>query len=387
MSSFIVPELAENFMHQKILQFGQTKPDQNAVNFLNENTDIANSYNFGELANGSRAIAFHIKEVLKLNAGDRLLLVYPPGSDFLFAFFACLMVGVIAVPVYPPDPSKIRKDGHTFNLIRENCGSAYALTSNLFSSFLKYNDIKQFFIGGNNSLKELQWVVTDKMISDRNSPMLPLEDVFQPHSDDVAYLQYTSGSTSVPKGVMVSFGNLRACIMNSLESFEWDGITLEAFSWLPQYHDLGLLMLLIPLSVGHTIFFMSPFDFIRNPLIWIDGLSRYKITNSAAPNFAYALSVRKFNEILKSKTSCSCHSNWATHYKSTLNLSTLRSFVNSAEPVMKSTVELFENTFAAYGLPSNVVGPYYGLAEHVLYVAGPNRLHTSVIVDKGILET
>jgi acyl-CoA synthetase (AMP-forming)/AMP-acid ligase II/acyl carrier protein len=365
-----------------LIEQGSLRGDTNCINFVNENVEVEVAYSFQDLVVKSKAIAYHLIHKLSLKAGDRVLLVYPPSLDFIIAFFGCLMVGVVAVPVYPPDPTKMKKDTRIFNSIKDNSGAVYALSSNLYTTAVKVAGLKNFIVGGESALSELQWVITDPLINGSGHPLWDDSKIFKPSKDDLAFLQYTSGSTSEPKGVMVSHENMFWNMTFMADSFEWlpsQNPNDILFSWLPQYHDMGLLSYLGPICYGCKIYILSPITFIKNPTTWIDGLSKFKATHTSAPNFAYLLAVRKFNDRLKDPK-------WQERCK-TLDFSSLQVLINAAEPVLKSSIDIFENTFEKYGMKRKIIVPYYGLAENVIYVSGPGKGHTHVVIDKVIMET
>lgn len=191
---------------------------------------------------------------------------------------------------------------------------------------------------------------------------------FSPSTDDVAFLQYTSGSTSEPKGVMITHGNLAhnlSIITNELQATD-DTIVV---SWLPQYHDMGLIgSYLGVLYCGGSGYYLSPLSFLQRPMVWMEAVSKYKATHLQAPNFAFALTARKYTPSDSTK----------------LDLTSVRHVINAAEPVDEESIDAFVKTFGPFGFGEDVIFPTYGLAEHTVFVCsgGKQRLW----VDKQALE-
>jgi acyl-CoA synthetase (AMP-forming)/AMP-acid ligase II len=232
-----------------------------------------------------------------LQKGDRVLLVYLPSLHFIVAFFACLKAGMIAVPVFPPDPRKKKNDLNMFPSIQRNCGAKIALTETSYNFAKKIGDIQRVFAkkGEYDWPSYIQWIVTDHVAVD---PLVAENRLWPiPALTDIAFLQYTSGSTSEPKGVMITHGNLNSnlhMITKSLAASE----TTVVVSWLPQYHDMGLIgSYLGACHCGGSGVYMEPFTFVKNPNVWIRAISKYKATHLQAPNFAFALTARKFQAL------------------------------------------------------------------------------------------
>jgi acyl-CoA synthetase (AMP-forming)/AMP-acid ligase II len=176
---------------------------------------------------------------LPLKRGDRVLLVFFPGLDFTVSLIACFKAGLIAVPVFPPDPRKLKKDLHHFDSIQKSCDATIALTNAQFNFIKRLEDIKNFF--SNISWPHLKWVEIDEYLrKGKRYAAIPDLDRVYPSPEVVSFLQYTSGSTSEPKGVMISHGNLA----HNLTLITTDGQASQSsvcVSWLPQYHDMGLI--------------------------------------------------------------------------------------------------------------------------------------------------
>mmetsp|Transcript_134 Transcript_134/g.153 ORF Transcript_134/g.153 Transcript_134/m.153 type:complete len:1054 (-) Transcript_134:272-3433(-) len=343
------------------------QPEKQLFTFLDDAGQELVNVSYKDLTQQSNVLAQKLlsPDGIGVKSGDRVLLVYPPSLDFIIAFLACVRAGVIAVPVFPPDPRKLKKDLYMFKAIQGNCEAQVALTSSIYNYAKKMSDIKGFFSQG-ESWPTLNWVVTDTLFTEAPSGAFD----FKPPSDtDIAFLQYTSGSTSEPKGVMITHGNLKnnlKLIITGLSAVD-DTVVV---SWLPQYHDMGLIgSYLGCLYCGGSGYYMSPVTFIRNPPLWVELISKYGGTHMQAPNFAYGLVARKF---------------LAKNPHPQIDLSSVRHMINGAEPIDSLTMDRFYAVFEKYGLKHGVVYPTYGLAEHTVYVCsnGSQRL----VLDKDALE-
>lgn len=312
---------------------------------------------------------------LGLQQGDRVLLVYPPGLDFIVAFLACLRAGVVAVPVYPPDPRKMKKDISMFVAVTHNCQAQTALTCSLYYNVKKIAAIKdKFSFSGAAAWPEhLAWVVTDDLVDAKGIDPSKHWLKQTPAAESVAFLQYTSGSTSTPKGVVLSHGNLNHNL-RTISSALHAGRDTVVVSWLPQYHDMGLIgAYLGTIFNGGTGVYLSPFSFIRDPCLWLRLVSKYRATHLQAPNFAYSLLARKADRLTVGLGS-----------GERVDLSSVRHMINGAEPIQGDAIDAFYRAFIPFGLPEGVVKPTYGLAEHTVYVCGGGQQR--LWVDKQALE-
>lgn len=314
------------------------QPHQTAYIFLQDGEIESASLTYQELDIQARAIAAYLQSQ---NAeGQRALLLYPPGLEFISAFFGCLYAGVIAVPAYPPRPNQ--KMSRLQSIISD-VQSSIALTSNLILA-----DIESRL----NEQKEsaaMHLLATDRIAKDLATNWQQPEI----SSDTLAFLQYTSGSTSTPKGVMVSHRNLLHTLADLHVGWKHTPESVMV-NWLPTFHDLGLIYgVLEPLHFGFLCYLMPPASFLQKPLRWLEAISRYGGTHSAAPNFAYDLCVSKISE----------------EQKANLDLSTWQMALNAAEPISPATLERFIKAFAVYGFQADTLCPGYGLAETTLKVS------------------
>jgi acyl-CoA synthetase (AMP-forming)/AMP-acid ligase II len=318
----------------------QNQPEQKAYAFLlrdGEKEEISLTY--PELDQKARAIASHLQSLGV--SGERALLLYPPGLDFITAFLGCLYAGVVAVPAYPP-----RKNMNFLRLqaiITDAQATVVLTTSSLLA------DLGSQW-AENPELPTMHWLSTDDIDSNLSS------DWQEPRleKDTLAFLQYTSGSTGTPKGVMISHGNLLSNQRAIKIGFGHTDKTIFV-GWLPLFHDMGLIgNVLQPLYLGIPSILMSPVAFLQKPLRWLQAISRYKATTSGGPNFAYDLCVRKITPEERSR----------------LDLSRWEVAFNGAEPVRSETLERFANYFAECGFRKEALYPCYGMAETTLFVSG-----------------
>lgn len=289
--------------------------------------------------------------------------MYPPSLDFIVAFLACLKVGVVAVPVFPPNPAR-RDTLQMFSKITESSGSRFALTSKEYNHIKKLAGIKdvltRFKRPGGSWPENLTWISTDDRSSPSNMAEIP---ALTPQDSDLAFLQYTSGSTSEPKGVMITHGNLAHNLTMIIAELKATRDTVVV-SWLPQYHDMGLIgSYLGIIYCGGTGFYLSPISFLQRPMLWMESVSKYQATHLQAPNFAFKLTSRKFRPV--------------DYVNKPLNFERVRHIINAAEPVDEDSMEAFYEAFGPFGL-KRVIFPTYGLAEHTVFVCSGGKQILSV---------
>ncbi|MGO9606247.1 MAG: fatty acyl-AMP ligase [Candidatus Binataceae bacterium] len=277
-------------------------------------------------------------------SGERALLLFPAGLEFIPAFFGCLYAGVIAVPLPPPNMAQPQRTLPRLRTIANDAQPTLVLTT---SSIL--SKVQSLFAQA-PELQAMHWLAIDKVIDSA------AQDWKDPGatSNSLALLQYTSGSTAVPRGVMVSHGNL---LENSAHISQSFGINSETVSvtWLPVFHDMGLTNGIIqPLYGGRQCVLMPPQSFLQRPVRWLQAVSHYKASISGGPNFAYELCARKITPEQRSALDLS---NWTVAY-------------NGAEPVRADTLKRFAAAFESCGFRPNFFYPCYGLAEATLIVSG-----------------
>lgn len=332
-------ERTEETLVELLQKRAQEQPDSTAYIFLKDGETESNRLLYKELDSAARAIAYYLQELCQ--AGDRALLLYPSGLEFIAAFFGCLYAGVVAVPAYPP---KRNQKMTRLQAIVSDAGATVALTT---GALLK--NIENRF-AGEEDLTSLRCVATDNIDNIVGSSELRREAT----PETLALLQYTSGSTGKPKGVMVSHGNL---LHNSemLRLGFGNSQKTVYVGWLPLFHDMGLIAnVLQALYLGSPCILMSPGAFIQQPRRWLQAISRYKGTTSGGPNFAYDLCVNKITP----------------EEKANLDLSSWEVAFNGAEPVRSETLEQFTRTFADCGFRRETFYPCYGMAETTVFVSG-----------------
>jgi 8-amino-7-oxononanoate synthase/acyl carrier protein len=286
--------------------------------------------------------------------GQRALLLYPPGLDFIATFFGCQYADVIAVPTYPP---RMNRAPSRIQAIVADAGATVALATDAVLERIRP------LIDQTSDLKGLRWLSTDRIAhgADQGHELRWQRPGIT--GDTLAFLQYTSGSTGTPKGVMLSHSNLMHNSALIAHAFEHTRSASGVF-WLPSYHDMGLVGgILQPLYVGRPNILMSPMAFLQRPVRWLQAISRYRGTTSGGPDFAFDLCVRKVTP----------------NERATLDLSSWTVAFNGAEPVRAETLERFAETFAPCGFRPEAFYPCYGLAEATLLVSGGYKTAPPVV--------
>ncbi|HEX2225194.1 MAG TPA: AMP-binding protein, partial [Thermoanaerobaculia bacterium] len=329
-------------------------PDRVAYVFLQDGEAETARLTYRDLDERARAVAARLQQE-RAEPGDRALLLFPPGLEFLEAFFGCLYAGVIAVPSYPPRPGR---EQPRLRSIVEDSRPRFALAT---AGIAAKAPVFAHAADGEPAFAGLRWIVTEEI------PSGLAEGWREPEvsGETLAFLQYTSGSTADPKGVEVSHGNLLFMEDVIRRAFELDEQSVIV-GWLPVYHDMGLIgNVLQPLYVGAACVLMSPVAFLRRPRRWLEAISRYRGTTGGGPNFAYDLCVERIPE----------------SERAGLDLSSWRVAYNGAEPVRASTLERFAEAFAPYGFRPESFLPCYGLAEATLLVSGTVRPQGPQVVE------
>ncbi len=342
-----------NFL-ERLRYWAVAQPDKPAFRFLDKSgnghdgQDDVEVVSYAQLDERARAVA--AKLVSMGFAGKRALLMYPPGLEFVVAFFACYYADITPVPAYPP---RRNRNMERINAISDDAQPAVALTVSLIVKRWQES------VRTDSRLGHIPWVATEEI------PLELANDWIQPHisSSDLGLIQYTSGSTGTPKGVMLSHENLIANCRMITRAFEVQRGG-AACSWLPVYHDMGLVGgILNPLYCGIPDTLMSPVAFLTKPIRWLRAISRFKATYSGGPNFAYAWCTMKIRpEQCKG-----------------LDLSDWQLAFNGAEPVSAEVMERFSDKFAPYGFQAKAFYPCYGMAETTLIVTGGSK-HLAPII-------
>lgn len=277
-------------------------------------------------------------------SGERALLLYPPGLAYIAAFMGCLFANVVAVPAYPPDPTRLNRTLPRLQAIAADSQAKIVLTTR------PVLQMASFLFGYAPDLKALDWLATDTA----DKALMTAWQQPSINQDSLAFLQYTSGSTAAAKGTMLTHGNLCYNLAQIHQRFGHSENS-QGVIWLPPYHDMGLIGgILQPLYGDFPVVLMSPIDFLKRPFRWLQAVSRYQATTSGGPNFAYELCVRKITP----------------EQRATLDLSHWDVAFNGAEAVRHDTMRRFAEAFALAGFRYQAFYPCYGLAEATLIATG-----------------
>lgn len=320
-------------------------PEQTAFVYVDED-DSEQRWTYADLGRRTAAAAATIAAAS--SPGDRAVLAYPPGLDFIAAFLGCMQAGVLPTPATYPKP---RRPLPRLDAIARDCSPNLALTT---QQALEKIQIDQ----QSTAVQALQWIATDGLPAHDAPVVAP-----QRQPDQPAFLQYTSGSTSDPRGVIVTHGNLLHNLELIRQGFDIpqpasQKTPASGVFWLPAYHDMGLIGgVLTPIYVGGASYLIAPTAFLRRPLIWLEWLSRTGAAISGAPNFAYDLCVDKSNP----------------EQRAQLDLSRWELAFCGAEPVREATLRRFADAFAPANFRPEAFYPCYGLAEATLMVSGGKR--------------
>ncbi len=331
---------ADSSLFERLIYWSLALPDHVAFRFLNDGEDDVTELTYSELDRRAKAIGAEL--VAQGLKGRPALLLFPPGLEFVEAFFGCHYAGVIPVPAYPP---RRNRNMGRINAISENCQAAVAL------SVREVISRNEGMLDDAPSLQQIPWIAVEEipqeLASDWVKPKIQM--------DDLGLIQYTSGSTGTPKGVMLTHRNLTANCKMITALFGQTREDSSGVSWLPLYHDMGLIGgVLEPLYLGGSMTLMSPVAFLTRPLRWLKAVSKYKCTISGAPNFAYELCAQKIpDEELDS-----------------LDLTSWKVAFNGAEPIRAETLRRFTEKFKRCGFEHETHYPCYGMAETTLIVTG-----------------
>jgi len=314
-------------------------PDGEAYLFLEDGEHEGRRLTYSGLERRSRALGRWLSQQVPI--GSRVLLLLPSGLEFIGAFLGCLYAGMAAVPAYPPDQGRVSRTLPRLRSILQDAHPSVVLTTHELLAAMEHVQVPE--------LRGVYWLAMDNLdleaAGDWKSPALDREGL--------AFLQYTSGSTATPKGVRVSHANLLHTLADSDVGLDHTPQSVMV-TWLPAFHDLGLIYgLLLPLWAGFRCVMLPPASFLQRPLRWLEALSRYRGTHSAAPNFAYGLCVEKST----------------VEQRRQLDLSSWRVTLNAAEPIRRVTEQRFTEAFAPCGFRPETFCHAYGLAEFTVKVS------------------
>lgn len=338
-------------------------PDELAFRLIEHGEDDR-TLTFAELHRKAQDIAALLLE--KVPTTGRTLLLFPPGIDYVCALYGCFQAGIVAVSAPPPQPNRLHRTLPRLQAIAADADIAAVLTIDFIKQAAESDAAESFLTDG--PLTEVQWIATDTAVAGGEV------EVARPDLSAMAFLQYTSGSTRHPRGVVLSHANLMA---NSDQLTEVLGHIpnglRKGLSWLPPYHDMGLIGgVLQPVHAGGHCIMMSPLSVIKRPARWLEAMTKYRVTTCGSPNFAYDLCVRRIDEETCER----------------LDLSDWEVAFNGAEPIRAETIDAFCEKFGPCGFRRDTFQTGYGLAEATLIVTSSDKATdpTMLEVDERALE-
>jgi len=337
------PSLEPLNLIELLRQRAATEAGRQGYTFLLDAKTQAASLTYGELDRRARAIGAWLQSIGA--ADERVLLLFPSGIDYIAAFFGCLYARAVAVPAYPP---RLNRRLDRIQAIINNASPAVILTTRQQLSQI------ELLRDQTTGLKAATIYAVEEI--DDQLADLWREPFVAGHT--LAFLQYTSGSTATPKGVMITHENLLDNERMIKRAFRQNAESIIV-GWLPLFHDMGLIgNVLQTIYAGARCILLSPATFLQNPSTWLETISRYRATTSGGPNFAYALCARKVSD----------------EQREALDLSSWQTAFCGAEPIRKETLDLFASTFSACGFRREAFHPCYGLAEATLFAAGGQNI-------------
>lgn len=315
-------------------------PASSAFTFLKNGEHVSIQITYSELERKAKSLAFLLQDRGLTN--NKVLLLFSPGIDFIIAYYGCILAGAVAIPAYIP---RVNQALTTIEgMVVDAKVDSVLTTSSMYdelSKRMEHSDI----------LRKLNVFNIDEIDISACSLWLRPEHI---NNQSIAFLQYTSGSTGIPKGVMVSHHNLlhNTAILRQLFNLHMND---NLVSWLPVFHDMGLIAnVVLGIEAGCHCVLMAPLDFLKKPFRWLKAISDFKAKVSGGPNFAYELCVNRINESQVSQ----------------LDLSSWYRAYNGAEPIRASTLRRFQTTFSRCGFSAKSWFPCYGMAEGTLIVSG-----------------
>ncbi|HEY5852577.1 MAG TPA: long-chain-fatty-acid--AMP ligase FadD32 [Aldersonia sp.] len=321
------------------------------IDYSRERDGEALELTWREFGNRLRAVAARLQQVTK--PGDRVAILAPQGLEYVVSFFSAIYAGTIAVPLFDPD-----EPGHTDRLhaVLGDCKPSAILTATASAA-----GVRQFF-------RSLPAAQRPRIIAVDAIPESVGETWVRPDLtvDDIAYLQYTSGSTRTPAGVEITHRAVGTNVLQMIDAIELEENS-RGVTWLPMFHDMGLLTVILPALGGKFITIMSPSAFVRRPYRWIKELAAASDgagTFAAAPNFAFEHAAAR----------------GLPRNGESLDLSNVIGLINGSEPVTVASMKKFNEAFAPYGLPKTAIKPCYGMAEATLFVSATKHSDEAKII-------
>ena len=334
----------------------ERQPDDVVFRFVSGDGTEEDRLTFAQLRRRALEIAAGVRA--HADPGDRVVLLVPPGLEYVAAFFGCLCAGTVAVPAYPPNPR--RADPRVHRIIADSRAKVALVHSSLATRL-------ESWLALGDAPPQVRWLDVSELRGSTGAASLGAAS-----GSELAMLQYTSGSTGEPRGVMLTHANLlhNSSVIHRVSAHHPGD---SGVFWLPPFHDMGLIGGIVqPVYAGLPAALMAPATFLQRPMRWLEAMSRYRATTSGAPNFAYDLCVERTTE----------------EERAALDLSAWRTSFNGAEPVRADTIARFVEAFAMCGVRRGVIVPCYGLAEATLIVSGgpAERAPTALQVERRALE-
>ncbi|CAB9527783.1 D-alanine--D-alanyl carrier protein ligase [Seminavis robusta] len=316
-------------------------PDKVVFTWVDNTCQEQNKMTFKQLEDASNAVAARLRK-LGCKKGDRVMVSYPFGLEFLAGMFGAMKIGVIPCSIYPPNPNQLKTEMPKFRGFAEDAGAKYALSTNTFATAMAAASV--LYKTG------VTWIGTDKLSIKKPNPNKPKGfEKFVGEPEELCFIQYTSGSTGRPKGVMITHNNLVETCRAGISLTDLNTASVAAL-WVPQYHDMGLTGFMSCLYTGSQLVVASPLDFISRPLLWSDMVETYKATHTSAPNFAYALLLKRLEQANRK-------ADW----------SFMKAAMFGGEPAQSHVVDAVAKTLSIN--PEHVYN-IYGMAEMVVFVTG-----------------
>lgn len=329
--------MVNELLLQKIYHHAKSNPNKIALKFLEGNFKNSQELTYRQLTEKIDTLATTIFTLNNKEVQQPILLLFESSLDYIVSFLAILHSNNIAVTAYPP-----RQTRHLQRLLKivEDSHAKIVLTT---AKIKKYCEINHF------EFPTAPLICVDELELEKSNLIIPTAA-----PEDIAFLQYTSGSTGAPKGVVVTQQNIVRNLELSIDYVGMESVN-TCVSWLPIFHDMGLIgNTLLPLYAGGTCVFMAPLTFLKKPFFWLQKISEEKCTYTMAPNFSYDLAITSLEQ-QKSIPE--------------LDLSHVNYLINGAEPVKAETIKRVEKVLSAYGLRSGAVRPGYGMAEATLVIS------------------
>ena len=334
-----------NTLTDAMVHWAKAKANRTALTFLSG--DAASPITYADLHHGALAVAGALET--QCHRGDRVILGYEQSVNYVVGFLACVYSGRVAVTSSPP--TELRRSTRLANLLDDSGATVILTDDDAVDKFAEVGD-------------QVCLLNSDRLNA------APLASPIEPEFDELMFLQYTSGSTSEPKGVMLSHGSIAANLHAIMSDTRPDANSVYV-SWLPLYHDMGLIfMTLAPLFAGRPMHLMTPSEFLRKPERWLQAISRYHGTITAAPNFAYRLCVERIRGRVKDE----------------LDLSSMAYFINGSEPIRIEDMEMFQKHFSGNGVTRKAIFGGYGMAELGVYACLGSMLDRPSNFDGAALE-